>query len=365
MHNAYVTERHLSAEKEAGVSNARNNNFNFLRLLFASLVLLSHGPEITDGNRSRELLTRVFHTLSFGEVAVNCFFMLSGYLIVQSWQQTPDVWQFAKKRVRRIYPGFLFAFLLCVLVIAPFVTPSAGAYYAHLSFRAVVSMGLQLKDPTVPMVFPGTHYPVLNGSMWSIAYEARCYVIVALIGLIGLRWQKSIWLACLLGTLLLLPFNEQLSRVDFFGRTHLIIATHEFLRLLAFFSAGACFYLFRNIITLKGSWAAGAAVVLLVLLFQPQLASVGLATAGGYLLFWVAFASIPLLASFKRFDDVSYGIYLYGWPMQKLLNWYFPTVSVWLLIPIALVLAIGAGYASWHLIEAPFLKKKKVAAASN
>lgn len=318
-----------------------------------------------DGNRSRELLTRLFHTLTFGEVAVDCFFMLSGYLIVQSWQQAPDLWQFAKKRIRRIYPGFLFAFLLCVLVIAPFVTPDATAYYAVLSPRAVISMGLQLKDPIVPMVFPGTHYPVLNGAMWSIAYEARCYIIVALIGLIGLRWQKGIWFTCLLVTLFLLPFNKQVSQLDFFGRSHLIIAPHEFLRLLAFFATGACFYLFRNVIVLKKSWALGAAVVLIILLFQPQLASVGLATAGGYILFWLAFASIPMLDRFKRIDDVSYGLYLYGWPIQKLLNWYFPTVSVWLLIPVALILAIGAGYASWHLIESPFLKKKKVVAVTS
>lgn len=105
--------------KVATVHANRNNNFNFLRLLFASLVIVSHAPELRDGNRSREILTRIFGSISFGELAVDGFFLLSGYLIVQSWHHGPELGSFFSKRIRRIYPAFIIASLFCIAVVVP------------------------------------------------------------------------------------------------------------------------------------------------------------------------------------------------------------------------------------------------------
>jgi len=335
----------------------RNNNFNFLRLLFALLVLVAHAPELADGNRSRELLTRVFHTLSFGEVAVDGFFLLSGYLIVQSWERGAGLWDFTRKRVRRIYPAFVVACLVSALGLAPLAVPSVRAYFAQLDYGQLASTTLRLEQPQVPLVFAGTPFPLINGAMWSIAYEVRCYALVALVGLLLRRWHRWLWLALMGFALVMLPLHEQVNRWEFPWREALIKSPEEFFRLLAFFAVGACFYLFRGFIVLRGRWAAGAALLLLGLLLLPKFAALGLATAGAYALFWVAFAPLTALDGFKRLTDISYGLYLYGWPAQKLLSGYFPTVSVWGLLPAVMGLASLAGYLSWHFVEAPWLRK--------
>jgi peptidoglycan/LPS O-acetylase OafA/YrhL len=341
-----------------------NNNFNFLRLLFALLVLLAHAPELADGNRNRELLTRVFHTLSFGEVAVNGFFLLSGYLIVKSWERSRGFWDFTWKRLRRIYPAFVVACLVCIFVLAPLAVPSIRAYFSQLSYGPLLASTFKLEQPQVPLVFADTPFPLINGAMWSIAYEVRCYGLVALLGLLGLRWHRWAWLSLAVFCLALSPFNQVFVDWDLPYWKPFIKSPAEFLRLLSFFAVGACFYLFRGRIVLRGRWAAGAALMLAGLLFVPKLASLGLATAGAYALFWVAFAPITALQGFKRLTDISYGLYLYGWPAQKLLLWYFPATSVWVLLGGAVGLASLAGYASWHLVEAPWLKSSPRPASS-
>lgn len=342
----------------APTAPSHDNNFNFLRLLLALLVLVAHAPELADGNRNRELLTRVFHSLSFGEVAVNGFFLLSGYLIVQSWERRAGLLDYAQKRVRRIYPAFVVACLVCVFVVGPLAVPSVRAYVAQLDYGQLLRRTLKLEQPEVPLVFAGTPFPLLNGAMWSISYEARCYVLVALVGLLLGRWHRWGWLGLAGFAVVMLPLHYQVARWDFPGRTQLIDSPEEFFRLLAFFAMGACFYLFRGRIRLRGRWAAGAAGLALGLLLVPRLAQLGLATAGAYALFWVAFTPLAPLAGFKRLTDISYGLYLYGWPIQKLLLWYFPAVSVWLLLAATAGLASLAGYLSWHLVEAPWLKRR-------
>jgi peptidoglycan/LPS O-acetylase OafA/YrhL len=334
------------------------NNFNVLRLLLALLVLVSHAPEQADGNRSRELLTRAFHTLSFGEVAVDGFFLLSGYLIVQSWERRASLLDYVRKRVRRIYPAFVVASLVSIFLVAPLAVPSVRAYFAQLDYGQLLGNLLRLEPPEAPLAFAGTPLPFLNAATWSIAFEARCYVLVVLVGLLLGRRHRWGWLGLAAGAVLLLPLYYRVAAWNFPLRAQLIDSSEAFFRLLAFFAVGACFYLFRERILLRGRWAAGAAALALGLLLLPRLAHFGLATAGAYALFWVAWAPLAPLAIFRRLTDISYGLYLYGWPIQKLLLWYFPGVSVWLLLAATMGLGSLAGYLSWHLVEAPWLKRR-------
>ena len=98
--------------------STRNHQFDLLRILFATLVLLSHAPEITDGNASRELFHRLTRTpITFGLLGVDGFFVLSGYLIVQSWLGDPEFLNFLRKRVLRIVPGYLVAVVVSTAAV--------------------------------------------------------------------------------------------------------------------------------------------------------------------------------------------------------------------------------------------------------
>jgi peptidoglycan/LPS O-acetylase OafA/YrhL len=329
----------------------RINNFNFLRLAFASLVLVSHAPELVDGNRDREILSRLFGTLSFGELAVDGFFLLSGYLIVQSWQNGPDMWQFLRKRFLRIVPGFLAASAICVFVVAPMAGASFDVILTRLGGIGLGALFLQV--PIVPDVFVGSAYPGLNNSMWTISKEFCCYLVVAALGALGAVRIRSMWLACTI--ILFSLFIAQRFGLGAGG-------SDQGLRLMCMFFVGGSHYLYRAYIPQRRGLALLCVVVLLIGMRSWKLAEPAVALAGGYLIFYTAFMPSVVLTRFQEFPDVSYGVYLYGWPVQKLLLWYGATVSPWTLLVLSSVLCVGLGTASWFAIEKPALRFKNSAA---
>lgn len=110
-------------------------------------------------------------------------------------------------------------------------------------------------------------------------------------------------------------------------------------------------------ISLHRRGAIIAACVLVGAMFEYHLANAAFAVCGGYLIFWAAFAVRPIhLGSLTRGDDISYGVYLYGWPVQIVTVWNYRDVNPWLLCAFSLLLAAALGAVSWRLVERPSLR---------
>jgi peptidoglycan/LPS O-acetylase OafA/YrhL len=333
-------------------SERSRNNFSELRLLFAFLVVISHAPELIDGNRSREMLTRIFGTLSFGEVGVDGFFLISGFLITKSFQESRSVGSYLLKRVLRIYPGYIAAFLLCLFVLGPLV----GGQISELSAARVLAEIIGLKAPTMEGVFRGSHYPALNGPMWTISYEFRCYLLVVAVGISGLLRHRLL-VAIITSTLLALSAMH-LDVTLPFGLKQIFGEPDKLVMFAGIFACGALHYLYRDRIHYRWEWAALSALALFGLMFSTILAQAALATFGGYILFWFAFNATSQRFSVIRTNvDLSYGIYLYAWPVQKLLIWFDPKISPASFLETTIIAGILA-YASWTLVEKPFLNLK-------
>ncbi len=319
------------------------------------MVIVSHSPALLDGDHSREFLTRIFGTLTGGDVAVDGFFLISGYLITKSFIDTPSIGLYMKKRVARIVPGYVVAFLVSALCIGPFV---GGA--AVLSLRGVGRLLTQmatLLPPKVIGVFPGLPYPTLNSSLWTIRFEFECYLAVAALGALGLLGPRF-WKALVAVAVALLVLSVAGS-VEGGHQVHepLLPSLAKDTRFFMIFAVGALFYLYRDRIQLSHAGAIAAAVLLICMMFFWPLAEASLALFGGYLIFWFAFAVRPLhLGRLTRTEDISYGVYLYGWPVQSLIIWNFRTIDPWLLSALALSIAGVLGYVSWISVEKPSLR---------
>ena len=337
-----------------------------LRLILASLVILGHSPEIVDGNPHREIIFRLFHYGgTFGYLSVSGFFLISGYMIVQSWERQPHLFDFLKKRALRIYPAYAVSSLFCAFIVGPLAVAHASQYFASFHPRGFLWGILWLTGPEVPPTFAGMHYPVVNGPVWTIPHEFRCYLFVPLLAAMGCVRNKIAWLVF---SVVALVYSLVTQAVPYAALEPLLpnIVWHYLLPTRAFFfpyhlacfCVGGCFYLFRDKVRYDGKWAALAALAWTASMFSPRFGPLSVPAFGAYAIFWFAFARLPVLARCRRFADVSYGVYLYGWPVQNLCVWYFPHISPWLLFAVAWPLALGLGFLSWHLVELPFLRLK-------
>jgi len=335
------------------------NAIGALRLLFASLVILAHSPEMLDGNLRREPLHMLFGGMSSGALAVDAFFLISGYLIAASFASSASAGAYFVKRILRIFPAFLVCSLLCILLVAPLagadLTSLRPAAWGRLGYRL-----LMLKSPEVEGAFAGLPYPTLNGSAWTISYEFRCYILAAVFGMAGLYRRRGTYVALTAAVLLVSlglgwPGAPALNPPGWFQA--LFGDPLQDVRLLGAFMVGTCFWLYRGA-PLHGRWAALAVPVLIGLMFT-RVAETALLLLGGYILFWVAFKARwkPLLTINAK-DDISYGIYLYAWPVGALLIWWWRSIPVSLLGLLTFTCAAILGAASWFLIERPALRWK-------
>jgi peptidoglycan/LPS O-acetylase OafA/YrhL len=337
---------------------AHKNNFGLLRLIFASLVIIGHAPEMIDGNRSREPLFSLSGTMTLGSLAVIGFFLLSGYLITGSMMRTQAIGRYFKSRVLRIYPAFIVAFLASSFVLGPLVGAQVWEYIpqtlAHLVF---------LQPPVdYPGQFPGmTSYALLNGAMWTIAYEFRCYILIAVLWRLGLLQRRWIVLALTsfsLAMCIAASFHGVQWRLEQFGSWHdLWWVTGDPVSAINFttaFLVGTCTFLFRDELLprLSGAIALISLIATSILIQNVHLAYMVLIAVGAPALFWLAMkAHLGPLQKVNDKWDISYGVYLYGWPIATSIRWIYPSVTPIELASFALPFALVAGSISWWGLE--------------
>ena len=345
---------------DAGLTNSRRNNFDALRLVAAASVVFSHSFLIAEGTQAHEPLIWLTGNQSIlGLVGVFVFFAISGFLVTQSFEETGDPWRFLAKRALRIFPGLFVATLLSAFVLAPLVsTLRPGAFFSTPAPWKYV-IGNTLLDQTVHEL-PGVMFvnnPVgleINGSLWTLRLEFAMYLMVLLLGVLRLLTVRSALLLLAFG-MACLHFN-MLDPLEKWGWFFRLLSGWGWL--VGFFAAGMVLYKLRHTRVFDGRIAllALAGLVLSVPLRQFILL---FPLFGCYLALWLALTPrLPVIPA-ARLGDLSYGIYIYGWPAEQGVIWLLGgRAAWWQVFLLALPAAAALAFLSWHLIERPALRLK-------
>jgi peptidoglycan/LPS O-acetylase OafA/YrhL len=311
----------------AAAGKRLSNNFDGLRLLLAFVVILGH----QDHRRQWA-----------ADAAVLAFFVLSGLLISRSWFADPNVWRFVQRRFLRIWPALALVVLVCSAAIYVFASGPWAQMEQLASVFYLRNLWLNIFDWSF---FPWRP-PGMNGSVWTLPFEVDLYAALALIGLMGRRaffvvallvWVAAFFSVATVGS----PTSVGSAWSLYFA---------------GFFFGGA----------LLGRWSKWLrpSVVLLAVGVGAALLACGWGVAGRLILIPAATVGIgmrswPVLQSLSKFGDLSYGTYLWGWPVQQVTRLWLPAdTGVWLqllvVVPQVLILAL----ISWHVVEKTALRRK-------
>ncbi|WP_426060959.1 acyltransferase family protein [Hymenobacter sp. B1770] len=353
--------------------NNYKNNFDFSRVVLATIVVFCHCYVIYDGSLLREPLWRLSnHQLTLGTFAINFFFVISGFLISQSWDRSRNLPYFLKKRFLRIYPGFIFVCLACAFLFAPLgrtLPTTITEYWSSIDFKHFALRTLTLREPILPETYKTLPYPgSINGSLWSISYEFICYIIIPVCALVGAFQQRGRVLLIFLVVLLInvVDYKAYYLRGPYaplgFGLMPQYFQVYSpkwltLIHLLLPFVAGMCFYTYRQYIPRSIYLVAFSIAVLVLTLRWLNFFEIAQSVFGAYVLFYFVFNQKVRLHRFAKYGDFSYGIYLYGWPVQQLVMLYAGhSMGVYGLFLVSMVIVMPCAAISWFLVEKPFLR---------
>ena len=338
-------------------TNSRDNNFNLIRFIAASLVLYSHSFPLS--GISGEPFVK-YLGISGGEIAVDVFFISSGFLIASSFFNRNNIGVFIWARILRIYPALIVAVLFCTFVVGLFFTKELWPSYLndsvthkYLFKNATLFFGVEY---TLPSVFNDNPYKdAVNGSLWTLPFEVKMYVYLAVIGVL-LNYLKEF-------------IRHPLIKISFLVIAICAISIYiynyfdssskdPFSRLFSMFFIGVAFYLWRDNISMSLKLFIVFFTILSISTINKGSFFVAYSILLPYLIFYVAYVPGGWIRNYNKFGDYSYGIYIYAFPVQQSVAAIIPNVSLIHMVSISFAVTFVLSFLSWHLIEKRALKFK-------
>ncbi|WFL78076.1 acyltransferase [Altererythrobacter arenosus] len=323
------------------------NGFDTIRLLAACAVIFSHSFPLTGRHEPLMALTG---QATLGDLAVAAFFLISGLLVSASFDRG-SLARYADRRLRRIMPGLVVSVAISAFVFGSiFSSLPLGEFLVHPETLRFLGNALFLPvGYDLPGVFLDHPMRAVNGSLWSLKYEMACYVFVP-IALAAARWRKPAVIAAWLASFAVAWAIPDGAR----GAAYVLDLGAGLFR---FYGTGMLLYLFADRVVIRRDWAWYALALMIAAAFTPLFEEVA-ATAGAYAMVSFAYLCGKRFRKLTAKGDISYGVYVYAFPIQQM----FVPLSLTFALPwlgnalLALPLAAFAGLLSWLVVERPALK---------
>ncbi len=328
------------------------NNFDAIRFGLAFIVFLVHAYEL-----SRAEGLRFLSQILSSQVAVEAFFVVSGFLIFMSYEKSADIRKYAFKRARRIYPGYVAVVVLCALLGYFLSSLDARSYFSvdFVKYLAANLVFLNFLHPNLPGVFSGNAHIEVNGALWTLKIEVLFYLSVPLFAFLFRR--LGAWRVIAVVYLLSLLYEMVMQHLAVqTGRGTYAVLARQLPGQLSYFMAGTFIYYYWDLVSrwsglffLAGVAAYAAGRYGGVMAVEP----IGLAIIVVYIAYFFRY-----FGNFGKYGDFSYGIYILHFPvLQTLIFLGLFKSQPMVAVVIAAILVVSLAFLLWHMVEKRFLRR--------
>lgn len=347
-----------SSLKLSNFTDSRNNNFNLIRIVAAYCVLITHSFVITMGTGDSQPFRHALG-MSIGSISVDVFFLTSGFLVTASLLKRKNIIEFVWARILRIFPALFVMLTLTVFISGMFLTslPKVSFFTNSKTYEYLIKSFTLINDIgyTLPGVFCSNPYKnFVNGSLWSMPYELKMYIILA--GIWVLSKNFSIIRSKLFDTLVILIVL--FAGISDFLYHFIMHIDKNWARLVFMFFTGSVFFIFKDKIILSRIVFITFLILLIIATRNPVAFFIVYNLTLAYILFFIAFIPSGFVRYYNKFGDYSYGIYIYAFPVQQSIIFFIPRVSVLTMIIFSTIITFVFAFLSWHLIEKHALRLK-------
>lgn len=315
----------------------------------AALAVVAGHSLALAGQGAHDPVARLAPGYPLATLAVYVFFAVSGYLVTSSLLRNPGMVRYLRNRVLRVYPGYVVCILATVFVLGPFLTShQVSGYFSSAGvWDYLRENGLPLTFAwSLPGVFETNPFPsVVNGTLWSLGLEVRWYFYLALLSLVGVVGRRRVFTSVAIAFLAIGVWEAFVGVPDLL---HYRALSQTFV-----LAALAAHWLHRPTLP---AWPLIAMLGLFAALAGTVWAGALIALTAVYGTLWIAY-SAPLLRWPPELD-YSYGLFLYGFPVQQAIVAWCPGISGLALFAVSLPAAGACAVVSWHLVEKPSLALK-------
>lgn len=330
------------------VEGARNN-FHLMRLAAALLVIYGHCYPIS-GNVGPDIFTKTLGIRFAGSFAVDTFFIVSGFLICASVERS-SLYRYLWARFLRIFPGLVVCVCLTVFVLGPLVTTDPGYWHDPQTWNYLRKASTLMGGiSNLPGVFADAPRPSVNGSLWTLNVEVRLYLLMFWLALFGMRKGSR------LSWLILATFLIGFFYIPKFWPFSYLTTSDRWISPITLFLAGA--FIWKNRYQVPLSFPIMGLLLATAALFHgtPQF-EIAYFVCLVYLVFFIAY--VPRLPVIK-YRDLSYGVYVYGWPTQQMVEYFRPESTAMFNMVWSMAIALGLAWLSWELVEKRAIAMKRL-----
>jgi peptidoglycan/LPS O-acetylase OafA/YrhL len=336
------------------------NNFDFLRLLFAVLVVIHHSYPISGTSEQDVLYYATNGLLSFSYIGVRGFFVISGFLIFPSLMRSRNLIDYFVKRILRIYPG-----LLVVLAVTVFFSMFLydGNFLSFIKNKSTytyipVNLSLIKMQHAIKGVFENNLFPrAINGSLWTIVYEFTLYCTISFFILFKQKtivFQRVLLLLFILIFFIILIFQLQIGTIHI-GTLGLSMFAHN--AIYFYVSAFLSTYDLHKI-KYKFQILISTFLVWIFLIGNQNFELLQYFLFPIIVLFFGTYSTKYLNNIGEKIGDLSYGVYIYGFPVQQTLMHFFVLTCLQLTV-FAMPIIFAFAWLSWHVVEKTALSNKQ------